>query len=507
MKKHYAAVLIFLTFAPGHGQQLQWAKTLSLKPGAFETFLAADEQGNVFQYGTIGQAAEGFIKKFDNSGNQVFSLQFTGDVSPKSMSPGPDGRMFIAGRYSGQAVIGNTVFVSTGKSDGFVAGINSNGGFDWVTTIAGSRDDDARTVVYNQATNRLLVSGGIRSSFSWNSTTYETHPEGALYLAEADLNGDLLRYRLHDFRTNDTSGNVGLELRADEAGNYYLLHRREGVPWYDDTTKGPADGTYLSGLDGNLDPQWSQFIINNGCYYGARCSGITCTGTGDVYVPYFCSGKYGGDGRIGGYNASGVPSFNLDNQDGYYAGLASDGMNVYAVGTESANGCPCESNFPGYRVIRRIGPAGDQSLLAVFAHTVALTNLAASKNGMVFVSGHFNGEKVQIGSFTLLNQNNDGGVQHFLLAFSGGQVLSAGTDIRPDLFTVFPNPASGEFQVVLEDGANLVEVSNLLGQTLRSYRLSGRGKTSVRVADLPPGVCIVTAILGPRRQAKPVIIR
>lgn len=76
---------------------------------------------------------DGFLAKYDTDGALQWVSHFsgTGPVRGSGVALAPTGECIVVGLNDGTATIGDSVFTSTGFSDGFVAKFDSSGGFQW----------------------------------------------------------------------------------------------------------------------------------------------------------------------------------------------------------------------------------------------------------------------------------------------------------------------------------------------------------------------------------------
>jgi hypothetical protein len=511
MRTLYSLAFVLAGWQVCFSQQVLWAKTFdNIYPRFYDCHLAAGGDGSVYYYGIGDDLAakekKGFISKLNAGGNLVYLHAFTGTVVPAFMTAGPKNRMYVCGYFSGNAKIGSHAFTSNGSSDGFTAALDEAGNILWVVVFDGPGGDALNGIAYNTVTGMVVTSGGISSALSVNGKVHDVVAEKSMVVAELSQQGQLLKYRLHDFLPNDTTGNYGMEVHADAAGRYYLLHHREGKLWFEPNQPGDERGIYLSQLDQNFSPVWTNFIINGGCYYGYSCRRMATTSAGACFVPTWCSGKYGGTGLIRGYSQLGTCTSTVSNDDGSYQAVCTDGISTYAVGTESANGCPCPSSSPGYRVARKFEQNGNTSSLITFDSRVFLTSVAATQGGPVIVAGFFHDSVLHVGSHHLVNKFS--GMQPFIFALAQTQQITSLPAKGQELFTLYPNPSEGEIHLRLPQEAECqVEVTNMLGQTLCRHGGRPAGDGTVHLQGLPGGVCLVTVTSGERRLVKKVLVK
>lgn len=506
MKQLIFFVTVLGTFYT-QAQQILWARAFNAPFYPQDCHLGADGKGNFYRYGSAPMPDPfGFLTMFDGQGQEIYTQTFSGKVKLTSLA-NVAGQLFLCGSFSGAVNLGEHALNSKGHQDGFIAAVDPNGIVQWVSLVDGSGSDAAQSICYNRKRGSLIVTGQVAGSFVFNGQLVKVATEKNLFVSELSLQGELLYYQLHDFRQNDTTGNKGLEVCSDEEGKVYLLHYREGRHWSETNSAEAEQGVYLSALDSQFNPAWSQFIISNSCYYGYQCAGMAVTGNGESFVPSFCSYKYGGEGLIRSYVPGGNLSMPLTITDGTYNDLCSDGINVFAAGTESANGCPCESGFPGYPVIRKISGQGASELLAVLDSKIKLSNITVTSSGVVIASGYFREAQAQVGPYVLSHSSGET-AQQFLVAIGNASEI-LGLQMREDsLFSVYPNPSDGDLNIQVSAEACDIVVTDLLGRQLfaASYT-SSADSAPLRIPVFYKGACIVSVSAGTKKQVKKVIVR
>ena len=126
--------------------------------------IAMDSSDNVYVVGYTwgslpGQTSSGgmdvFLRKYDNSGNELWTRQFgtTGDQSTDGVSVDGDGNVYVAGgtydSLPGQS--------SSGGKDAFVRQYDSSGNEQWTRQFGTSGDDGAYRVWTSNSGNLLIV--------------------------------------------------------------------------------------------------------------------------------------------------------------------------------------------------------------------------------------------------------------------------------------------------------------------------------------------------------------
>lgn len=470
------------------GQEISWAKSTAFSK---TRGLITDASGNVYHFGSkIGSnysnavdTTGSFIQKFSSNGSVLYSKKWAGTFWIKNLIYDGSQYFYFAGAFSGNHTINGITISSKGNEDGMVGKMNRNGEVLWISTYGAAGLEGANALTFNKNKDKIIVTGGLTDSLFVNKNYVSSNPQKTLLLAGFNLSGNLMDYKMIDFLSVRNYGNIGLEIKTDTAGNYILAAQREGKFWNNDTLNAPDEGIYIFKLNPLYAITWSKFIINSGCYYGFSHGGLSVSENGDAYYPSYCSGKYGGNGFIRRLNSSsGVSNWTGTNIDGGYAGTFVHNENLYLIGTEGANGCPCPSNQPGYQVIKKLNKnnviIGETRLM-----NVKLTHITKNSAGVIFVSGYvFGAPYALIGPDTVF-VTNYGNV-------SSGAFIMALNDVNctPPLingeqvpwFTKYLCPATS---FLLDAGSGYSSYLWSNGQTTQSINVNQTGAYRVKVTQ------------------------
>ncbi len=143
---------------------------------------------------------DGYLAKFDQNGNYIWSKRFagTGIDAGIDIEINPAGEVVVLGHFGDSLQFDpnqiGTLRISAGAGDVFMAAYEaSNGNFKWVKTIAGSGFDNARSLAIDAQSNYYL-NGDFTSTLS-----FSLNPPSALissggndvFIAKFDLNRNL----------------------------------------------------------------------------------------------------------------------------------------------------------------------------------------------------------------------------------------------------------------------------------------------------------------------------
>ena len=99
-----------------------------------------------------------------------------------------DGRILLCGSYSSSAVIGTDTLISMGYTDGFAGELDDSGNFIWVNDFSGDNFDDAYSIV--PVDSGAYVCGHFSISTTFDSILVNGNGNRDLFVAEIDRNGN-----------------------------------------------------------------------------------------------------------------------------------------------------------------------------------------------------------------------------------------------------------------------------------------------------------------------------
>lgn len=139
------------------------------------------------------------------------------------------GSLYITGQFRGKANFGTLTATGTGVKPAFVAKLNAQGKFQWVTVFNG--EAPIQDSYYNSAFGRriaadgsgnLYVVGQFRLSLSFGTTTFTSNSRGDhAFVTKLDANGKVLWARQWERR--GSGQNDAFDVKLDSSGNPYVL--------------------------------------------------------------------------------------------------------------------------------------------------------------------------------------------------------------------------------------------------------------------------------------------
>jgi hypothetical protein len=132
-----------------------------------------------------------FVAKLDTNGNFLWVTQGGGSSSDESagISTFSDGSSVVTGQFSGTATFGNTTLTSTNHMrEIFVAKLDPNGTFLWAKKAGGSGHDHGRSIT-TLSDGGIVITGDYASTATFGSVTLNEFGGSSAYIAKLDTNG------------------------------------------------------------------------------------------------------------------------------------------------------------------------------------------------------------------------------------------------------------------------------------------------------------------------------
>jgi hypothetical protein len=472
-----------------NGQAPAWVQ--SVETNISWQGIVCDEEGDAYLYGFSGGIVSNqpgkaiWISRYRMDGKRKYVTQVPVPITITKMIHDGKDRLYFTGNFYGTFFWNGKTFTSAGNQEGAVGCLDENGKLQWIVTMGSPKGCSILDICMNNYGTRLAVTGSVDGNFSFNGLLVEDVTEKSLLLAELSHSGQLTRYRTYNFINDVDDPNIGNELASSPSGGYFVLGRREGAAWIEQNPTIPYSGHYVFCLDNNLNISWQRMVINGSCYYGNFSRSLRTDGE-HVMVTTYCSGKYGGTGKLYWLSGSlGKELWSRSNTDAYFRDACYSMKKTIFLTADDAIGCPCESNTPGHEVVREIDELGVEKLLIKAWGRGVFRSLAQNRFGMTFVTG-ISHDSLSIGK-------NVVPMGAFLFALGDPPAYPAeAVDLQNETtneLRLYPNPANGLF--VIEGGNELVASINLFDLTGREIPAKSTGHSSnelhLDVSNVPPG--------------------
>lgn len=478
--------------------------------------------------------ADAFIAKYDANGNYLWAISFGdwADDRINSLALDALGNVYVTGRFSHTVDfdygIGNAMFTASGGWGMFLAKYDTNGNYVWARGFGGGNGMEGTQITLD-INNNCIVTGN-----KW--ATYDLDPGPGVanvnqistvdcFLAKYDNNGNyILAFGLGGSVAN--SSVAGTQVVTDPSGDIYLAGFFTKLTDFD-----PAAGTstlnsvngadvFFAKYDANGNYQWAKSFGSGNDDY---CHGLTLDGLGnicmagrlygptdydtgpgtailnpvglyDIFVAkYDASGNYIWAFGAGGTNYESPTSIRTDNLNNIYitggfmgtvdmdpamplALLYSAGAYDIFIAKYNASGI--------YQWAYGMGSANNDSGADI--------NLDGAGN--LYLTGYYGGN-------TDFDPNTSTAMVNWIASddvFFAKYVVTP-TGITEHDFTntldVFPNPASGVFNVKLplDNKKWRIEICNTLGEIVAKHNLSEEINT-IDVSEVAKGIYVYRII-------------
>jgi len=175
----------FVAKIAGDDGAVQWAVSCGADGADVVAGIAVDGHGHSYVTGSIsgvegrcgGEPFEGvgmhdvLVAKLDPAGGVDWVRIYGGTDSDAGAAIAVDGvgRLYVTGLFEGQAVFGDWVVSSAGKTDTFVIGMSTSTVVDWAIRAGGSGLDEGTGVVVDAARNVYVAAAFEDSALFWPS--------------------------------------------------------------------------------------------------------------------------------------------------------------------------------------------------------------------------------------------------------------------------------------------------------------------------------------------------
>jgi len=445
-KNNVGAKTITIHYDPGFSQlntAFCWAINAGSRGLETGSGVAVDPEGNSYvvgsfqgtvAFGTTNLSSAGghdiFLAKLNPQGAFVWVTQAggTNDDVGYDVAVDTNGNSFITGYYVKAAEFGDASVFNTGGFDLFVAKYNSAGALAWVRSTPNGNNVYGSGISLDGSGN-ILITGSFVYDLNWGGETYENSETYDLFVARFTPNGALDWLNVAGGVDNDQ----GIKVAADASGNAFVTGFFTGVAFFGDDEILVSTGTtetFVAKFDSDGALEWVKETQSQ----EAQGADIAVDKTGNCYV----TGYFRTSTEIGTNTLASSGFFDL-----FLAKFDGDGELLWATNSGTTDA---------------INAAG----------------IALDAEGNVYLTGSFLGN-VTLGQTTL---TNDDVFNLFVASYdpSGNVLFLRGAG------------SSGEltgYAIAVDLAGNLILAGQLKGRALVGFNdLSSQGDADVFVAKL-----------------------
>ena len=272
---------------------IAWTRQLGTSGNDEAHGVAVDSLGNVYVAGYTdgtlpGQTSAGgsdvFVRKYDNSGNVVWTRQFGTSPNhgehPNGIAVDSQGNVYVAGETAG-TFSGQT---SAGLTDAFVSKLDSSGNVLWTRQFGTSGIDYANEVAVDSLGNVYVA--GLN-----NQTNAPGQTSGDAFVSKLDSSGNVL------WTSQFGSSRVAAYKAAvDISGNIFVSGETNSA--FPGQTYAGGSDAFVSKLDSSGNVLWTSQFGTSGNDYA---DGVAVDSLGNVYAAGPAGGALPGQQHYGGY--------------------------------------------------------------------------------------------------------------------------------------------------------------------------------------------------------------
>ncbi|WRH67602.1 MAG: SBBP repeat-containing protein [Planktothrix sp. GU0601_MAG3] len=215
-----------------------WAKSLGGSKDDFTNSLSADSAGNVYITGSFDSTdfdpgtgknlpnrgrSDVFVAKLNSDGNPIWAKSLGGskDDFTNSISADSAGNVYITGSFDSTDFDPGTGknLPNRGRSDVFVAKLNSDGNPIWAKSLGGSKDDFTNSISADSAGNVYITGSFDSIDFDpGTGTNLPNRGRSDIFVVKLNSDGNPIWAKSLGGSKDDFTNSIS----ADSAGNVYI---------------------------------------------------------------------------------------------------------------------------------------------------------------------------------------------------------------------------------------------------------------------------------------------
>jgi hypothetical protein len=505
MRKPLLIFIFLLCFSTIKSQTFNWAKLVPYNTTATETGLATGNNGSFVVKTNHTSGSE--LVTFDNSGNEIWRLNFIGNITIAGMAFSKGGNLFITGSFSGTSNIGTETIQSSGQNDVFLINLSAAGGIIWKRTMGGPGADRGLSVCTDNSGN-VILTGDYTTSATFESKTITSVGTSASFIGKYTADGVLVYVVSSAAKDSQTysSGNI---VKTDNSGNAYMIGYFQ-LDLYFDTLHVYIDNFYGGYYICKLDPEGKILYLHNAISGAIKIEDLAIDQSGNIEINVSHGWTNGIQANILKFSNNYSRLWGINIAGDYGSGVISNSLvlkegNIFTVASAYGG-----YSFPGtsYLLIFKYNVEGKTIFIdSIPSKGVINPSVALNSNGEFIVCGMLNGG-IKLGNDSLHSTEK----KVFIAKFSDGNLIIGQQEY---------NPIQTAALHVLYNRENItasIELKNIKGNDTQIIFYNSMGQTSLQktvpsnetfeadVSSLPKGVYFITATCAGSVYAKKIVL-
>lgn len=449
-----------------------------------------------------------YFAKYNSNGQMIWAKSIGSSGSDMGLSISYNkGFVFVSGVFNGTVQFGTQTLTSQGQDDGFLAKYDSSGNFVWVKQFGSTWLDRVDKVMFTTNDNMYVTASlGDGTQYGGNTLTSAGGIDG--YVFKLDSSGNLLDYINIGGSSNEYAGGLCIKNGSMYLTGLYFSNTLSAGA-LDIDKVGQYDGFVLR-MSETFDPIWlrsfggsdydggSRTLVddNGNCYVAGYSTGsiafdnVSLPGTFGVSDGVIA--KYDSLGNVMWAKRAGTNSFchyrdlrfgasqNEIQPWGHFKGDIVIGGQTYSSASASEQDFFSATYSPSGAVteVKTYGGTNEESI-------VELVNTGNA----LWLCGSFNTSTTFAGSTYTSAGASDMGLWKFTLPTTG---MKDADGLTGGMINVFPNPSTGSIVLQSDKKMNQVAVFDQLGKMVYHEELINTEKTSFEL-NVPAGIYIIKA--------------
>lgn len=200
-----------------------------------------------------------FVAKIDNTGNWIWAISAggTGNDIGQGITIDSNNNSYVTGTFSNSATFGSFTLVSSGNTDIFVAKIDDNGNWIWVTKAGSISVDTSKNIIVDNQFN-CYITGDFSGNATFGSTILNSYGITDIFIAKIDSSGNWVWAK----RAGGTGSDSGQSITIYN-NDLYITGNFSGTVIFGSKTLTSLGNTDIFVAKMDMNGNWS-WVISNG---------------------------------------------------------------------------------------------------------------------------------------------------------------------------------------------------------------------------------------------------